>query len=62
MVSLDVLAPETDFPSPDGKHPLKMALAVVGEASGSTLQPKNRMATTSKAADDRDKAPPRLQH
>ena len=27
--SVDVLAPEADFPSPDGAHPLKIALARV---------------------------------
>jgi 23S rRNA (cytosine1962-C5)-methyltransferase len=30
LESLDVLLPEDDFPSPDGRHPLKMALAKVG--------------------------------
>ena len=29
LSSVDVLTPEGDFPSPDGRHPLKMALATV---------------------------------
>jgi 23S rRNA (cytosine1962-C5)-methyltransferase len=29
LVSLTPLTPEADFPSPDGKHPLKMAIATV---------------------------------
>lgn len=31
LADLTVLAPEVDFPSPDGKHPLKMVLARVSE-------------------------------
>ena len=27
LESMQVLAPEADFPSPDGRHPLKMVLA-----------------------------------
>jgi 23S rRNA (cytosine1962-C5)-methyltransferase len=30
LSSLEVLTPEADFPSPDGRHPLKVALATVG--------------------------------
>ena len=29
LSGLSVLAPEEDFPSPDGKHPLKIAVATV---------------------------------
>ena len=32
LAGLEVLAPEEDFPSPDGRHPLKMAIATVAEA------------------------------
>lgn len=31
LAELNVLTPEADFPSPDGKHPLKMALARVSD-------------------------------
>ena len=31
LESMEVLAPEADFPSPDGKHPLKMVVARVAE-------------------------------
>ena len=31
LESMQVLAPEADFPSPDGKHPLKMVVAKVAE-------------------------------
>ena len=29
LQSLEPIRPEEDFPSPDGKHPLKMALATI---------------------------------
>ena len=32
LAALDVLAPEADFPSPDGRHPLKMVIAEVAPA------------------------------
>ena len=31
LADISVLPPEADFPSPDGKHPLKVALATVGD-------------------------------
>ena len=33
LAELSVLTPEEDFPSPDGKHPLKMAIARVAEVA-----------------------------
>ena len=31
LASMQVLAPEADFPSPDGRHPLKIVLATLAE-------------------------------